>query len=90
MYRSISRRRGRRVLQLCREEPDVGNDVKFLGGHEAELLANRLGRISTATVAGTTVVTEIAISIADRDCPAITATWCVRLELGELLISIRR
>ena len=47
-------------------------------------------RFSTTSVAGTTVVTEIAISIANRDCTAITATWSVRLELGELLISSRR
>ena len=44
---------------------------------------------STTSVAGTTVVTEITISIADRDCSAITAAGSVGLELGELLTASR-
>ena len=45
---------------------------------------------SATSVAGTTVMAEVAVSIANRNGSAVTAARCVRLELGELLIASRR
>lgn len=44
---------------------------------------------STASVAGSTVMAEIAISISHRDGTTVTATGGIRLELRKLLIAIR-
>jgi hypothetical protein len=43
---------------------------------------------STASVAGATVMTEIAVPISDGNCSTIAAAGGIGLELGKLLIAI--